>query len=766
MAVAILIGLWIRDECSFDRYNQHYNSVAAVMQQSKVNGETGTSYPCPIPLAEELRTNYKNEFKQVVLSWWDREHILAYGDKKFSRVGKFMEPAAPDLMDLNMLKGSRNALQDPSSVIISASVAKTLFGDDEPINKTVRIDDRLETKVTGVYEDLPAASRFKDVMFIAPWQLFASSDELIRNVKDNWGFDAAEIFVQLADHADLKKVSAAIAQTKYSKIKNDKELAAYKPVMLLQPMSRWHLYGEWKNGVNTGGNIRFVWLFGLIGLFVLLLACINFINLATARSEKRAKEVGIRKAIGSLRKQLIGQFMTESVLTVLLAFFIALILIQLALPFFNEVAAKRMSIPWTHLFFWLAVMFFCGVTAVVAGIYPSFYLSSFKPVKVLKGGFKENALSALPRKILVVMQFSISTILIIGTLIVFKQIQFAKDRPIGYSNESLLQVQMNTPQYATHFAAIRNDLLQTGTVVDVAAASSPATGIWSGRSGFEWTGKDPSLQTEFGAVAVSTDYGKTVGWQFADGKDFSKDYASDSSALVVNEAAVKFMGLKHPVGETIQWDNEPFRIIGVIKNMVMESPYDPVRQTVYALRKEKHAFIFLKLRTGVSAGNALNKIQEVFQKYVPSAPFDYKFVDEQFSRKFAAEERIGKLSFFFAALAILISCLGLFGMASFVAEQRVKEIGIRKVLGATVFGLWQLMCKDFVLLVVLSVLIAIPIAWYLMHQWLLNYSYHTSISVWVFAITGSGTLIITLATVSYQSIKTALINPVKALRNE
>jgi len=766
LAVAMLIGLWIWEEFSFDKYNRHYDRIAAVMQQSTVNGETGTNYSCPVPLAEELRLNYKKEFKQVVLSWWNREHILAYGDRKFTRIGKFMEPAAPGLMDLTMINGSANALQDPSSVIIAASVATTLFGGDEAMNKVIRIDDRLQVKVTGIYKDIPATSRFKDVMFIAPWQLLASSDELIKNVQNEWGFDAAEIFVQLADNVTMEEASATIRQAKFNKIRNQQELVAYKPQMLLQPMSRWHLYAEWKNGINTGGNIRFVWLFGWIGLFVLLLACINFMNLATARSEKRAKEVGIRKAIGSLKKQLISQFMIESAVMVMLSFLLSLVFMLAALPFYNELAGRKMTTPWTNPLFWLLALSFCGVTAVIAGSYPSFYLSSFKPIKVLKGAFKEGALSALPRKILVVLQFSVSMMLIIGTIVVFRQINYAQHRPVGYNKDGLLQVQMNVPQYEAHLSAIRDELLKSGTVTEVAAASSPATGIWSGRSGFEWQGKDPSLQTEFGAVAVTHNYGKAMGWQFKEGRDFSSAYITDSNALVLNEAAVKFMGLKQPVGETIQWDDEPFTVIGVIKNMVMESPYEPVRQTIYSLKKEKNAFLFLKINPSISAGNALNNIREVLQKYVPAAPFDYKFVDEQFDRKFATEQRIGQLSFFFSVLAIFISCLGLFGMASFMAEQRLKEIGIRKVLGASVFNLWKLLSGDFVILVILSFLIAIPVSWYLMHQWLLNYAYHTSITIWIFIATGVLALIVTLCTVSYQSIKAALINPVKSLRSE
>jgi putative ABC transport system permease protein len=766
IAVAMLIGLWIWDELSYDKHNANYGKIAEVIRQTTTNGEVDNGYPSPIPLANELRSVYGSEFKHIVLSWWNREHILSFENNRFTRIGKFMEPEAPVLLSLKMLRGSRDGLKDPSSILIAASVAKTIFGNADPMNKVMRIDNKMNVKVTGVYDDIPDNSRFRNVTFIAPWELFVLSDDLIKEVKTNWGYDAAEIFVQLADNADLDIVSAKIKNIELEKVKNNKAFAVYKPLVLLQPMSRWHLYAEWKNGVNTGGSIQFVWLFGIIGLFVLLLACINFMNLTTARSEKRAKEVGIRKAIGSLKKQLIAQFFSESFFVVALAFVLSLLLLWLILPFFNEVADKKISILWANPLFWVTGVGFILFTGLIAGSYPAFYLSSFQPVKVLKGTFKAGRFAALPRKILVVLQFTVSVVLIIGTIIVFQQIQFAKNRPVGYTRDGLIQLQMNTPEFYGHRQALRNDLLKTGTVIEMAEASSPPTAIWSGRSGFDWKGKDPNLQAEFGSVAITQEYGKTIGWQFKEGRGFSAEFPTDSSSLIINEAAVKFTGLKKPVGETIKWDGENYKVIGVVKDMIMESPYEPVGQTVYSLKKEKLNFIIIKINPSVSVSEALGKIQAVFQRYIPSSPFDYKFVDENFDKKFAAEERIGKLASFFAILAIFISCLGLFGMASFMAEQRTKEIGVRKVLGASVFNLWKLLSKNFVMLVFISFFIAIPVSWYLMHNWLQNYEYRTSISLWVFIITGVIALSITLATVSYQAIKAAVTNPVKSLRTE
>jgi ABC-type antimicrobial peptide transport system permease subunit len=540
----------------------------------------------------------------------------------------------------------------------------------------------------------------------------------------------------------------------------------YNPVIFLHPMSRWHLYEEFKNGINSGGRIQFVWLFGIIGVFVLLLACINFMNLSTARSEKRAKEVGIRKAIGSLRGQLIGQFFSESLLVVALGFIFSLFLVQMALPFFNSVADKKMTILWSSPVFWLTGIIISLLTGLIAGSYPALYLSSFQPVKVLKGTFRVGRNAAIPRKVLVVLQFTVSVTLIIGTITVFRQIQFARNRPVGYTREGLLSLQMNADAMRNHFEAVKTDFKSTGAVVEAAAASGPATSVWSTNGNISWKGKDPSMAVDFPNTGITSEYGKTVGWQFKEGRDFSAAFASDSGAFVLNEAAVKFMGLKDPVGEMIMWGDKPFKVIGVIKDMIVESPYQPVRASLYHLTTQDINILHVKINPRVGVPEALSKIEKVFKKYNPDTPFDYRFVDDEYAWKFGNEERIGKLASFFAILAIFISCLGLFGMASFMAERRTKEIGVRKVMGASVFNLWRLLSKDFVILVLISLLIAVPLAYYLMNNWLQNYQYRSDISWWIFAVAGAGILIITLLTVSFQSIKAALMNPVKSLRSE
>lgn len=562
----------------------------------------------------------------------------------------------------------------------------------------------------------------------------------------------------------MDKVSLKIRDVKLRKV--NAELAKKKPSLFLHPMSKWHLYGEFKNGINTGGRIQYVYLFGIIGVFVLLLACINFMNLSTARSEKRAKEVGIRKAIGSLRSQLIYQFMSESLLCVGIAFALSILLVQLSLPFFNEVADKQMSILWSSPLFWLLGISFSILTGLIAGSYPAFYLSSFQPVKVLKGAFRMGRMASMPRKVLVVIQFTVSVTLIIGTIVVFRQIEFAKNRPIGYSNNGLVATGSLTDEIHKHFDVIRNELISNGAIVSMAESAGMPTYYGSTSSGFDWPGKDPNMSVDFPTNLVSYDYGKTIGWAVKEGREFSKEHATDSTGIVINETAAKFMNLKKPVGATIKWDGKPLHVLGVVKDMVIQSPYGQIKPSVYLLSSTEYNVVLFKINPKASASNAVQKIEAVFKQYNPAQPFKAIFLDEEYNYKFGNEQRIGKLASFFAGLAIFISCLGLFGMASFMAEQRIKEVGIRKVLGASVFNLWQLLSLDFAALVVIALVIAGPLAYYLMHNWLQSFEYRSGITWWIFLVTGLGSLGITMLTVSFQSVKAALANPVKSLKSE
>jgi putative ABC transport system permease protein len=670
-----------------------------------------------------------------------------------------------DMLSLKMLKGSRAGLKDPYSILLSESVAIAFFGNADPVNKTLKLDNKVDVKVTGVYEDLPYNTSFREVTFLLPWELYLIRETWIKKMENPWGSNFTQTFAQLADNdnADMEKASARIKNVKLNA--SSQEERRYNPVVFLEPMKKWHLRADYKNGINVGGRIQYVWLFGIIGAFVLLLACINFMNLSTARSEKRAKEVGVRKAIGSARWQLIMQFFSESLLVVLFAFLLSLVLVVLSLPFFNEVADKKLSLLWFNPVFWILGIGFSIITGIVAGSYPALYLSSFQPVKVLKGTFQAGRFASIPRKVLVVLQFAVSVMLIIGTIIVYQQIQHAKNRPVGYSRESLISVGANDVLHSK-FEVLRSELKNSNLIVDMTESTSPTTDVWNTNGGFDWEGKDPNQGVDFPNSGVTYEFGKVIGWQIKEGRDFSREFATDSLAFILNESAVKFIGFKNPIGQTIKWEGKPYKVIGIVKDMLVQSPYEPIRGSMYHLSLEEENIMILKINPKLTPGEAVHKIESVFKKFNPATALEFNFVDQDFAKKFGDEERIGKLASVFALLAIFISCLGLFGLASFVAEQRTKEIGIRKVIGATVFNLWTLLSKEFVILVVVACVIAVPIAWYGMNQWLQKYDYRTPISWWVFAIAIFGALFITIITVSFQAIKAAMANPVTALRSE
>ncbi|MCS3795041.1 ABC transporter permease [Niastella sp. OAS944] len=755
MAVALLIGLWIYDEISFDRYHKNHSRVGQVFVSQAFNNKYETDASIVVPLGNALRTNFANDFKRVALSSWNTPHILAVGEKKISRSGMWAETDLPAILSLN-IRGNINALTDPSSLILSQSVAKALFGDDDPVGKTVRVDGKAEMKVGAVYQDLPTNTTLNETKFLLSWNNAANG---ANTRTEQWKNHGSQLFVELNNHIDFTQATTNIKDLLKPHIKE------WKEELLVHPMDKWHLYNEFENGKVSGGRIQYIWLFVMIGIFVLVLACINFMNLSTARSEKRAKEIGIRKAIGSLKQQLIGQFLCESLLLTFIAMFISLILVFVTIPFFNVLAGKNISVPTTNPVFWLSTVGFAFVTGLLAGSYPALYLSGLKTIKVLKGSFRVGGFSLLPRQTLIILQFTVSIALIIGTVIVFQQVRFTKNRPVGYSRKGLITIDMNTPDLFKNYNGLRNELLQTGTVADMAEANSTTTDIWSNNTGFEWSGKDPGSSPIFGTIAVTHDYGKTVGWQITAGRDFSRNF-SDTSAFVLNESAVKLTGIQNPLGKTINWNGKAHLIIGIAKDMVMESAYENTHPTIFHLEYGWVNKILVRIAPTASVSDALSKIKGVFNKMNPSSPFEYQFADEAYAQQFAVEERIGKLAGFFAILAILISCLGLFGLASFTAEQRTKEIGIRKVIGASVFNLWQLLSKDFVVLVILSCCIAIPVAYYFMNNWLQKYQYRTDMSWWIFAVAVLGALIITLFTVSFQAIKAAITNPVKSLRTE
>lgn len=768
MAVTLMIGLWVADELNYNAYYKNKERIAQIYQTETYNGETDTGVAISRPLEFVLREEYADNFEHIVMASWEQSMTLRVEDNVVNKNGMSIQEEAPQMLDLQITQGELNPLKEQNAVMISQSCAKALFGTETALGKIINLNDRDNMMVTAVYEDIPNNNSFHAIDFFIPWKHYIVSEPWLKNAADQWGNNSFQLFVEVKEQADLNQVSQAIANIKQEKNPNSVQ---FNSKFFLWPMEKWHLYADFENGISSGGRIENVWLFGIIGAFVLLLACINFMNLSTARSEKRAMEVGIRKAIGSSKSQLIGQFLSESFLVVFFAFGIALGLVLLFLDGFNELASKAIDFPWNSTIFWVAAFLFISLTAFISGSYPALYLSSFRPVKVLKGTFKAGKMAALPRKVLVVTQFSVSIALIIGTLIVMSQIEFSKNRPIGYQTKGLIQIPVMSYEFVGKDDLMRQQFLTSGAVMEMATSSSPSTDVWSHRSGYSWESKPEEFQEEFAYTEVSYEYVETLGLKVVNGRGFSREFATDSSAILLNEAAVKYMGLKDPVGKIIRQGSEEnptlLRVIGVVEDAVVQSPYEPVKQAIYVFDRYGNASYWnLRLNPDQSAGENLAQIEDVYTRNFTNTPFNYDFVDQEYARKFAQEERVASLAKIFTVLAILISCLGLFGLASFVAEQRTKEIGVRKVLGASVANLWLLLSKDFVLLVVIALLIASPVAFYLMQQWIQKFTYRTDISLWIFIAAATGALVITLLTVSFQAIKAAIANPVKSLRTE
>ena len=764
MAVAMIIGLWMADELSANRQFKNYDSIYQVMMHQTFDGKRGTQISIPYPLGDELKTKYP-DMKGVAMCDWGQNHSLVYGDKKISKFGHFICEDAVNIFSLNIQSGDKNPLHDPHSIVLTEETAKALFANENPLDKIVRMDNTVDLKVTAVVSKLPKNSSLS-FDYLMPFQLQESIYPWIKLYhKTNWGNNSWQVFVQLNDHATEKSVDAKIRNVVISHATDENTIKSIKPEVFIHPMSKWRLYGDFENGVNTGGFIKYVRMFGILGSVVLLIACINFMNLSTARSEKRAKEVGVRKAVGSDRGQLISQFLSESLFISVLAFIFALVIVALALPYFNRLTEKEMSLQVTSPLFWIIMIVFTGLTGLLAGSYPAFYLSSFNPVNTLKGNMKIGRSGALPRKILVVLQFACSVILMIGTTIIYQEIRHGKDRPIGFDTRGLISVDWSS-DISKNYEALRADLLRTGVVSSICKSNSPPSDIFSNNNGWEWKNSQPVEKTVlFSTIATDYDYTKTIGMKLLAGRDFSRDY-TDSNSVILNEAAVKRMGLKSPVGEPLKWNGKPMTVIGVVPDVQMESPFRPISPLTIIFSKDWTGFVNIRINPKVSASTALKKIQPIFDRYNPAFPFIYRFADTEYAKKFSYEELVGNLAAIIAVIAIFISCLGLFGLASFTAEQRVREIGVRKVLGASVISLWQLLSRDFIKLVLISCVIAVPIAWYFMNEWLRNYEYKINIGAGVFVMVIGLSILITLVTVSFQAIRAARANPTNSLRSE
>jgi putative ABC transport system permease protein len=770
MATALLIGLWINDETSFDHYSTGHQRIAAILLAQRVTSpalgmnasashpQTSVGQSISSVIGPVIDKTYKDIFEKTALTTDPQPHLIGNGDKTLSRNAAWCQYTLPEIFGFQLLAGNTRSFKDPSTVLLSKSTATALFGKnpdaiEKAIGKTVRLDNAEDFRVGGVYADLPQNTTFHAADFLLPWD---SKDIASLNSNTNWMDHNSEMYALLIPGTTYAEATA--------RIKNlpTPHITVWQENLLAYPLDRLHLHHEFdldNDGAPTGGRIGLLWLFGIIGGFVLLLACINFMNLSTARSEKRAREVAIRKTIGSLRSQLIMQFLGESLLTATLAFGLATLLAVLFLPAFNELAGKDLRFPWTSAPFWTSALAFTAFTGLLAGSYPAFYLSGFSPISMLVRR------TSMPRKILVVTQFTVSLTLIIATIVIFRQIQFAKDRPIGYTRDNLITVPLNTDSLRGHFETLREDLIRSGLVANMAVSSYGPGGFWDNNK-MSWPGMDQTQEPMlYRNVCVTPEYGPTVGWTILKGRDFSRDFQTDSSAMLLNESAAKATGFKDPIGKQVTFRDHNYHIIGVVSDMLTNSPYYKIEPAIFT-ETGYLSVITIRVRPGTPMHAAVEGLQKAFKHANPASPFLYSFNNDDYAQKFADESRLGNIAVVFSVLAIFISCLGLFALAAFVAEQRTKEIGVRKVLGADVLDLWALLSKDFLALTALSMLIAMPLAAVAMHRWLENYQYHTPLSWWIFGASGAGLLLITLATVSFQSLKAALANPVNSLRSD
>ncbi len=758
MASAVLILLWIQNEVSYDRFHRNKDFIYEAWNRGTFDGKLQCWSSTPMTLGPTLKRDYPEiaEVARTTGGWF----VTSVGNKKLSTEYLIVDPAFLSMFSFPLLQGNlSSALNNVYSIVITEKMAKKMFGEEDPMNKIIQID-RNNFKVTGILKDLPTNTSFS-FDYLLPWDYLKKLGR--DNNTDSWGDNSFNTFVQLKPHANPETVDAKIKDIIKVHTKGEEQEEVF-----LHPMSKWHLYSRFENGKIAGGEIETVRLFALIAGFILLIACINFMNLSTARGEKRAKEVGIRKVAGAYKSALILQFLGESLFIAFISGVIALAMIQIFLPSFDLLVGKELVLPFGNLYFWLFVLLFILITGVLAGSYPAFFLSSFQPVSVLKGTFKKVQALITPRRLLVILQFSFAIILIISTLVVVRQIRYGQERNTGYDRSQLVY-HFLTGDLNKNYSLLKNDLLRSGIASSVCRTFCPLTEVWSDTWSLEWQGKSPYDKTDFDHYSEDEGLVKTAGLKIISGRDMNlEEYPTDSSAELLNESAVKAMGFKNPIGQLIKDGDQTYHVVGVIKDFIQNSPYDPIHPMFIEGSQTHNTFNVVNIKLGNLGSTADNmaKMEMLFRKYNPDYPFEYHFVDAQYAKKFDDTKRTATLSALFAGLTILISCLGLFGLASFVVTQRTKEIGVRKVLGASVTNLWKMLSRDFVALIIISLCIATPVAYYFMHEWLQNFEYRTGLSWWIFASAGAGALIITLLTVSYQSIKAALANPVKSLRTE
>jgi ABC-type antimicrobial peptide transport system permease subunit len=753
MACTIFILLWVHNELTYDRFQKNYDNIYQVIANRDFNNQVFTDRSMAMPLASALE-NSSPQIKHAVVTTYQQQNVLAYNNNKIKKQGYVVSGHFFDVFSWQFVKGNAaTALKDPNSIVLTEDAAKAFFGNADPINKVLTVDNNRSVKVTAIVKNAPGNSTLQ-----FDWLMpFNYNDPGTKASMNEWVNSSWNVFIQTIPNADTALLNKSI--TKIKRSHGHDEISSY----FAFPMSHWHLYSDFENGKNTGGMIEYVRLFSIIAVIILLIACINFMNLSTARSEKRAKEVGIRKTLGSNKKQLITQFFCESFILTFIAFVLAIIAVTLLLPSFNLMVDKHLSLNVTGPLFWMMSLGIILFTAFVAGSYPALYLSSFNPVKVLKGTTVTSKKTILPRHVLVVSQFVISILMISATLIVYQQIQHVQERDMGYNPNNLIMIP-STPDTDKSFAIIKHELLTSGIITDVTRTSSPITEVWWNTGAPDYDGKPANAQIIMGGLGTDVNFTKTMGVKILQGHDFAGTPA-DSTSMMLNKAAVDAMKLKNPIGMQMRY-GKTYTVIGVTDNVIMKSPFEPAYPMMFVYDPSNSSMNTMRIKAGVPAPKAIALLETVFKKYNPSVPFEYKFVDQEFQKKFITEKLISKLANIFSALAIFICCLGLAGLASFTIEKRFREIGVRKVMGASVRQLLLLISKEFLKLVVIAFVIAVPLTYWLMNHWLENYKYRININLWLFVVVGIAMFVLTLAVVSLNTLKAATANPVKSLRSE
>ncbi|WP_447766654.1 ABC transporter permease [Sphingobacterium faecium] len=756
MAAVLMIAIWIQNQSQFDNFYSNKDNLYRVWNKYEDVGQIGMSNITSGPASVTLKAEYP-EVEHAARVYWNVDRLLSFDENKIKSKGTEVDPSFMEMFDFKLLKGNRSqVLSGPQNIILTESLSKKIFGDTDPLNKTLILDNKEPYQVSGIIADLPSNTDF-DFNYLIP---LTKAD----NYSPNWNTSTFMTYIQLKDGTDVdafnKKLKNIIAK------KTNNEL---KGSLFLYPLSKMHLYSKFEQGVPVGGKIDQVKLVAGLGFLILLIACINFVNLSTARSQKRAKEVAVRKVVGAQRSSLITQFLTESVLLSIIAGMLSIGLTFLALPFFNKILDKPLIFSISDPMIWISLVVFILLTGVFAGLYPAFVLSSFKPIKSLKVFGKSKKLALNFREVLVVFQFGIALILIIATLIVRNQIEYAGKRDIGYSPSQLIEIPMEGDM-TKNYEVIKSELINKNIAHAVTRTGWSITRNASNSSGnFSWEGATPEQGKKivFNIGKAESDFVKTLGLKVLEGRDIDFErLASDSLSVLVNEAAIKEMKLKNPIGSILKWGSNTFTIVGVINDYINDSPYSPVTPLLIYPAKEWMLNMVVRTNPSLPIEHNLKQMEEILKKFNPAYPFEYKFVDQQFAIKFKEQQQTAQLALIFSGLAIFISCLGLFGLVSYIAELRTKEIGIRKVLGASVTGITAMLSRDFVKLVLIAILLASPIAWWIMSKWLEDFSYRIEIRWWIFAVAGIAALTIAILTVSTQAIRAANTNPIKTLRDE